>query len=140
MTERKQKAPPSAAPSSAKKSAVREGAPRLETPESPAVPSEETPRDEQAPLETPENPVVPDVPSEEELVELTKDDLKEEVAALDLPVSGTKAELAKRLVEQAVADAEAAEEERLVREALHVSISPVDAHAPKWVGRQPNSP
>lgn len=112
-----------------------EGAPDLVTPESPGAIPEETPRDDSAPLETPEAPI----PDEETIAALRKDELKEEAAAHDLPVSGTKAELTERLLEQAEVDAEAAEEDRLERYEMHVSISPVDAHAPVWTPHTPNT-
>lgn len=126
------------------KKAAPEGAPKLETPEKKVeAPPKEAPRDDEPELETPENPAVAaaaPVPSEEELVDLPKADLKEEAAAHDLPVSGTKAELAERIAEASVEEKLAAEEKRQEQEALHVSISPVNSHAPLWVGRAPNSP
>lgn len=41
-----------------------EGAPDLQTPESPAPPPEDAPRDDQSPLETPESPAAPPVTRE----------------------------------------------------------------------------
>lgn len=114
-----------------------EGAPKTETPENPVAPPKDAPRDTESPLGTPEEPAL--TFGEEALADLRKEDLKEQAAARDLPVSGTKAELVDRLVEQAQDEAEALES-RLEQESLHVSISPVNSHAPVWLPREPNSP
>lgn len=123
----------------------REGAPKTETPETKVEPPAGAPRDDAAPLETPEAPVIvgnqfvtpPPAPTidEEAIVELKKDELKEEAAAHDLPVSGTKAELTERLLEVAEEEKEALQE----YEDLHIASHPVDSHAPVWTPRKPNT-
>ncbi len=125
----------------APKKPAREGAPKLETPEKPATVPADAPRDEDSQLETPEDPREwTQAVSQEDLLDMKKDALKEEAAAHDLPVSGTKAELAERIVDQVQAEEAEAEEARLEQEALHVSISPVNSHAPVWLPREPGSP
>lgn len=107
-----------------------EGAPKTETPEDAKAP-EGSPRDDDPPMETPEEPVEGPVTvaySHEEPppVDLTFD---EEV------VRGFRTEYL-----QEGDWPESAEDDEVTQLHLHVSSHPVDAHAPAWPGREPNSP
>ena len=91
-----------------------EGAPKTETPEGRKEVPEETARDDEAVLETPEAPAPPPV--------------------VHARLSGDEPVLAEELAVVQQEDPTIADLYR------HVAQSPVDAHAPVWLGRAPNSP
>ena len=99
---------------------AKEGAPKLETPEDKGdTPLEDAPRDEEAPLETPEEP---------------QRDYWEALARTgELGAWGPEEEVEEAEAPEAPAD-------ELTELRRHVSSHPVDAHAPAWEGREPNSP
>ena len=109
--------------------AEEEGAPKTETPEEKVEePSEETPRDDEAPLETPESP-------REATIVLDSRAVTE--ALLEHVEEGFGAKPPKNPPSGAAATVSVPEIVELYK---HVADNPVDSHAPTWVSRPANSP
>ena len=111
-----------------------EGAPKMETPEKKTEePSEETPRDEEAPLETPEDPRVETrMMPRLEFDKVVADVLRK---ALPLPAPAPVPPPLKpsKSTPTTPVSADIAE---LFR---HVADNPVDSHAPVWVAHPANT-